>query len=89
MAYFPFGAGPRQCVGNFMALLELRTIVAMINQRFRISRIPGDSLQYGSPVISLRPLRDVLVRVRSRDVRASPSAREAEPLSCPVHHTGS
>ncbi|MEU2873583.1 cytochrome P450 [Streptomyces olivoreticuli] len=85
MAYFPFGAGPRQCVGNFMALLELRTIVAMINQRFRISRIPGDSLQYGSPVISLRPLRDVLVHVRSRDVKVTPSAKGSAPLTCPVH----
>ncbi|WP_093800382.1 cytochrome P450 [Streptomyces sp. Wb2n-11] len=67
MAYFPFGAGPRQCIGNSMALLELRTIVAMINQRFRISMIPGHALQYGSPVISLRPLRDVMVRLASRD----------------------
>ncbi|MEK8142907.1 cytochrome P450 [Streptomyces sp. M10(2022)] len=55
MAYFPFGAGPRQCIGNTMALLELRTIVTMINQRFRLSMVPGHPLQYGSPVISLRP----------------------------------
>ncbi|MFI6933305.1 cytochrome P450 [Streptomyces sp. NPDC050287] len=72
MAYFPFGAGPRQCVGNSMALLELRIIVAMINQRFRINLIPGDALRYGSPVISLRPLRDVMVRLRPRENRTPP-----------------
>ncbi|MET8677212.1 cytochrome P450 [Streptomyces sp. NPDC004647] len=33
----PSGAGPRQCVGNVMALLELRVIVAMITQRFHAS----------------------------------------------------
>ncbi|MDT3395894.1 cytochrome P450 [Streptomyces sp. B1866] len=95
MAYLPFGSGPRQCVGNFMALLELRVIVAMINQRFRLSRVPGDSLQYGSPVISLRPVKDVMVTVRARERgTAVPAARpaahpagSAAPLSCP--HTGS
>ncbi|GAA3357005.1 hypothetical protein GCM10017744_025910 [Streptomyces antimycoticus] len=39
----PVRLGARQCVGNFMALLELRIIVAMVNQRFRISRIRGPS----------------------------------------------
>lgn len=90
MAYLPFGAGPRQCVGNNMALLELRIIVAMINQRFRLNLVPGDSLQYGSPVISLRPLRDVMVRLRPRErrtgtvstSRAGVGAPAAEP-TCP------
>ncbi|MEU4464997.1 cytochrome P450 [Streptomyces sp. NPDC024017] len=80
MAYFPFGAGPRQCIGNTMALLELRTIVTMINQRFRLSMIPGHALQYGSPVISLRPLRDVMVRLTARD-RTVTGSRPATPLT--------
>ncbi|GGW37466.1 hypothetical protein GCM10010381_22740 [Streptomyces xantholiticus] len=67
MAYFPFGAGARMCIGNFMALLELRMIVAMIHQRFRLSLVPGDSLRYGDTAISLRPLSKVLVVPESRD----------------------
>jgi cytochrome P450 len=66
MAYFPFGGGPRLCVGNLMALLELRIIVAMVSQRFRLSLLPGNKLRYGAPLISLRPLDDVLVRLSPR-----------------------
>lgn len=80
MAYFSFGAGPRQCIGNTMALLELRTIVTMINQRFKLSMIPGHALRYGSPVISLRPLEDVMVRLTSRD-RPVPGSRTATPVT--------
>ncbi len=85
LAYLPFGAGPRQCVGNLMALLELRVIVAMINQRFRISRIPGASLGYGSPVISLRPVNDIRVAPRPRSGSAAPErpAAGSPPASCP------
>ncbi|MFF1715375.1 cytochrome P450 [Streptomyces sp. NPDC058268] len=84
MAYFPFGAGPRQCIGNTMALLELRTIVTMINQRFKLSMIPGHSLQYGSPVISLRPLQDVMVRVKAREGAAAVSRTVAAPAPAPA-----
>ncbi|UCM87918.1 cytochrome P450 [Streptomyces marincola] len=86
LAYLPFGAGPRQCVGNLMALLELRVIVSMINQRFRLSRIPGASLGYGSPVISLRPLHDVRVTPHPRPRAASAVSDRAAgspPAACP------
>lgn len=83
MAYFPFGAGPRQCVGNSMALLELRIIVAMINQRFQLNLVPGDALRYGSPVISLRPLRDVMVRLRSRETKPGSGTPAASAVGAP------
>ncbi|WP_405707334.1 cytochrome P450 [Streptomyces xanthophaeus] len=67
MAYFPFGAGARMCIGNFMALLELRMIVAMIHQRFRLSLVPGDFLRYGDTAISLRPRSKVMVLPQPRE----------------------
>lgn len=36
-AYFPFGLGPRQCVGKHFALLEVRLALAQILKRFKIS----------------------------------------------------
>lgn len=64
-AYFPFGGGARMCVGNLMALLEMRTVTAMVNQRFRLSLRSARYPRYGDSLISLRP-DDVLVDLHSR-----------------------
>jgi cytochrome P450 len=64
-AYFPFGGGARMCVGNVMALLEMRIVIAMVNQRFRLSLSSARYPRYGDSLISLRP-DDVLVHLHSR-----------------------
>ncbi|SOD64503.1 Cytochrome P450 [Streptomyces zhaozhouensis] len=66
MAYFPFGGGPRMCIGNMMAMLELKIILAMVCQRFRLEPVPGELLGYGDSLISLRPTAEMWVRPRSR-----------------------
>jgi cytochrome P450 len=63
-AYFPFGGGPRVCVGQHFALLELLLIVARIGQSYRFERIPEELIQ--KPVITLRPGGPVNFRVRRR-----------------------
>jgi cytochrome P450 len=40
-AYYPFSAGPRQCVGASMAMLETQMIVSMTAQRYQLSATPG------------------------------------------------
>jgi cytochrome P450 len=40
-AYFPFSAGPRQCIGADIAMMEAQMIVAMAAQRYRLS-VPAD-----------------------------------------------
>jgi cytochrome P450 len=72
-AYFPFGGGPRVCVGQHFALLELLLIVARIGQSYRFERIAEELTQ--KPVITLRPGGPVNFRVRSR--RPPSSAQSA------------
>ncbi len=40
-AYFPFGGGPRMCIGNLFALTEAQLILAMIAQRYQPRLQPG------------------------------------------------
>jgi cytochrome P450 len=67
LSYFPFGGGPRQCIGNTMALLELRLIVAMVVSRFRLELVPGTFVRYGNSAISMRPVGGMLLRPRPRE----------------------
>ncbi len=53
-AYYPFGGGPRQCIGNTFALMEAQLLLAAIAQRFRTRLAPGQVVE-PEPLITLRP----------------------------------
>jgi cytochrome P450 len=53
-AYLPFGAGPRQCIGNQFALIEAHLSVATLAQRYRLQLVPGHRVEPW-PLITLRP----------------------------------
>jgi cytochrome P450 len=53
-AYVPFGAGPRQCIGNQFALMEAHLTVAALAQRYRLRLAPGHAVDPW-PLITLRP----------------------------------
>jgi cytochrome P450 len=53
-AYFPFGGGPRQCIGNSFAQMEAVLLLATIAQRFRLSLVPGQRVT-PTPYVTLRP----------------------------------
>ena len=52
-AYFPFGGGPRQCIGKNLALLETHLVLAMIVQHCRFYLAPGWDVKT-EPELSLR-----------------------------------
>ncbi len=64
-AYFPFGGGPRSCVGNAFALMEAAVLLASVAQRFEISLVPGREVK-PMPSITLRPANGVHVLLRRR-----------------------
>lgn len=53
-AFFPFGGGPRQCIGNNFALMEAQIILATLLQHFSFSLAP-DFVVQPEPVVVLRP----------------------------------
>ena len=40
-AYLPFGAGPRACIGQHVALLEMHVALATLAQRYTLRLVPG------------------------------------------------
>jgi cytochrome P450 len=52
-AYFPFGGGPRRCIGESFAWMELVLIVATIAQRWHLQLVPGHPVE-PQPLITLR-----------------------------------
>ena len=53
-SYFPFGGGPRQCIGEQFAWMEGILVLATIAQRWRLRLVPNHRVQL-NPVFTLRP----------------------------------
>jgi cytochrome P450 len=64
-ACFPFGGGPRQCIGSTFAMMEAILVLATIAQRFRLPLVPGQNV-IPAPYITLRPEPGIRVRVEGR-----------------------
>jgi cytochrome P450 len=64
-AYFPFGGGPRQCIGNTFALMEAALVLATIAQKFRL-RLVAHHRVVPLASITLRPRHGVRVTLERR-----------------------
>ena len=81
-AYFPFGGGPRVCIGNSFAMMEAVLVLATVAQKFRLTASPGYQIQPW-PAITLHPKGGVSLKVESRT--SSPKA-QATFSQIPVPH---
>jgi cytochrome P450 len=59
-AYFPFGGGSRQCIGNNFALMEAQLVLATVAQHFRPRLAAGQAVEE-DPTFTLRPRGGVWV----------------------------
>ncbi len=64
-AYFPFGGGPRHCIGKHLAMLEARSIVATTASRFRLA-YEGDTPLELLPTLTAHPRNGMPMRVERR-----------------------
>ena len=53
-AYYPFGGGPRLCIGEGFAWMEAKLLLAVLGQRWRMRHDAGHKIEL-QPLVSLRP----------------------------------
>jgi cytochrome P450 len=53
-AYFPFGGGPRMCIGSSFAMMEAQLVLATIVQRYSLRLVPGHLVE-PEVLVTLRP----------------------------------
>lgn len=68
-AYFPFGAGPRKCIGYMFAMMEMQIALAMLLQRYTVDLVAGfePSLDVG---FTLRSKEGIWMTVKAADEEA-------------------
>ena len=64
-AYFPFGGGPRRCIGEGFALLEAAIVIATLAQKFRFRVVPGFPV-VPEPLVTLRPRNGIQMTLEAR-----------------------
>jgi cytochrome P450 len=64
-SYFPFGGGPRVCLGESFAWMEGALVVATLAQRWRMQLVLGHPVE-PQPLITLRPKFGMQMRLERR-----------------------
>lgn len=66
-AYFPFGGGARQCIGNNFAMMEAQLILATLAQHFSLVLVPRHPVE-PDPTFTLRPRYGMLMTLHVRSI---------------------
>src|SRR6185369_16332613 len=81
-SYFPFGGGPRVCIGEQFAWMEGVLLIATIAQRWKMRLEPGHVVE-PKPMITLRPKYGMRMIVESREHSVTMKARSLEAVEVP------
>jgi cytochrome P450 len=64
-AYFPFGGGPRRCLGFRFAMAQMPMVLATLLQCRRLELVPGQTIK-PAPTLNLVPSGRVMMTLRPR-----------------------
>jgi cytochrome P450 len=76
-SYFPFGGGPRVCIGEQFAWMEGILLIAALAQRWKMRLEPGQAVE-PKPMITLRPKYGMRMIVESRECSHVETANNIE-----------
>lgn len=65
-AYYPFGGGPRLCIGHQFAILEMQLALLHLIRRFDFDLVPDQQIDI-QPLITLRPRYGIKMNLYPRD----------------------
>jgi len=65
-AYFPFGGGPRHCIGKHLAMLEAQLILATVARDYSLEFLGETPLEL-QPSLTVHPRQTMRMRVEERD----------------------
>ena len=66
-SYIPFGVGPRTCIGNKFAMMEMKVILATLLKTFSFSEVPGCTVK-AVPMLTTHPKGlELLIRLAGPD----------------------
>lgn len=85
-SYFPFGTGPRVCIGNSFASMEMTLILATLLQRYTLRPAPGQEQPGMRLQVTMRPRGGLRLMLANRPRLAPDAARPAAAAAgCPYH----
>lgn len=65
-SYFPFGGGPRLCIGEPFAWMESVLVLATLGQKWRLRLVTDDEVEL-APMVTLRPKHGIAMRIEQRN----------------------
>lgn len=66
-AWMPFGTGPRVCIGQHFAMLEVTLVAALLLQRYELQTVPGGATPTPELNVTLRPGKPLRLRLLRRN----------------------
>ena len=85
-AYFPFGAGGRQCIGESFAWMECVLVIATLAKRWKLDLVPGHRVQ-PQPLITLRSKYGMPMILKERNHETRRPSAIASPQPTDAHWT--